>query len=129
MISEIVDTHIHVWDLNKAKYTWLEGDTTILNRTYHLEELDTERITAGITQGVLVQSANNLEDTGWMMQVASENNWIKGVVGWLPLTNPAETKKILVEKYRSNRYFKGVRHLIHNEQNTGWLLQEEVIQS
>ena len=50
-------------------YGWLEGDTTIINRTYDLNELSKERVTAGITGGVLVQSANNFEDTDWMFEV------------------------------------------------------------
>ena len=35
----IVDTHIHVWNFKQAQYLWLEGDTSILNRTYHIEEI------------------------------------------------------------------------------------------
>jgi L-fuconolactonase len=39
----LVDTHIHVWDFEKAKYPWLEGNTSILNRTWKIEELESER--------------------------------------------------------------------------------------
>jgi L-fuconolactonase len=57
----IVDTHIHVWDLSRAGYPWLEGDQTILNRSYQLTELEEERKKAGVTTGVLVQAGGNLE--------------------------------------------------------------------
>ena len=59
MMERMIDTHIHVWDLGQAKYSWLEGDTSILNRNYALEELETERSKAGVTEGVLVQAASN----------------------------------------------------------------------
>ena len=94
-----------------------------------MEEIEQERISAGITGGVLVQSANNFEDTDWMLEVAANKDWIKGVVGWLPLMNAAAVKKAWDEKYRLNKYFKGVRHLIHDEADPGWLLQTEVIES
>jgi L-fuconolactonase len=125
----IIDTHVHIWDFGQAEYDWLKGDTSILNRTYAIEEIETERIGAGITEGVLVQAANNAEDTDWMLKVAAKTNWITGVVGWLPLLHPEKTAKALTEKYLTNSYFKGVRHLIHNEPDPGWLLQDEILQS
>ena len=39
----LIDTHIHIWNFSKAKYAWLEKDTSILNRNYDIEELQRER--------------------------------------------------------------------------------------
>ena len=129
MAQQIIDTHIHCWNFSKAEYEWLKNDTSILNRTYNIKEIEEERISVGIKGGVLVQSANNFEDTDWMLEVAEKSEWIKAVVGWLPLMNAEVTKNVLKEKYSSNRYFKGVRHLIHDEPDPKWLLQKEVLES
>jgi L-fuconolactonase len=129
MQQRIVDTHVHIWNFEKAEYAWLKGDTSLLNRSYSIEELEEERKKAGVTDGVLVQAANNFEDTDWMIEVAEKNDWIKGVVGWLPLMDPIETAKALGEKYYQQKYFKGVRHLIHDEPDPRWLLQDEVMES
>lgn len=129
MTRLIADTHIHIWDLQKAQYAWLENDTSILSRTYAIDELETERVAAGVTHGILVQAANNVEDTDWMLQVAASTPWIAGVVGWLPLNNPDATAELLENKYVKNQYFKGVRHLIHNETDPKWLLQPTVLES
>ena len=129
MQQRIVDTHVHVWNFERAQYAWLNGDTSILNRTYNIEELKEERLAAGVTDGVLVQAANNFEDTDWMLEVAEKKEWIKGVVGWLPLMDPLGTSKALNEKYGDQKYFKGIRHLIHDEADARWLLQKEVIES
>ncbi|MEO6230525.1 MAG: amidohydrolase family protein [Ferruginibacter sp.] len=125
----IADTHIHVWDFKKAYYLWLDGNDSILNRNYHISEIETERKALKITNGVLVQAANNFEDTDMMLQVAEETDWINGVVGWLPLTDTAATQQALGEKYLRNKYFKGVRHLIHDEADPEWLLQPQVVES
>ncbi|MBK8089805.1 MAG: amidohydrolase family protein [Chitinophagaceae bacterium] len=125
----IADTHIHIWDFNRADYAWLKNNTTILNRTYSIEELETERREMGISSGILVQAANNFEDTDWMLHVAENTDWIAGIVGWLPLTDPDATLKALQRKYGKEKYFKGVRHLIHDEADPKWLLQPEVIDS
>ncbi|MEY2917672.1 MAG: hypothetical protein RIS73_1386 [Bacteroidota bacterium] len=129
MNSKIIDTHIHVWNFDKAEYDWLKNDTSILKRTYHIEEIETERNALGITGGVLVQATNNTEDTDWMLEVADKTEWVKAVVGWLPLLNPVETERLLEEIYLKNDYYKGVRHLIHDEPNADWLLQDTVIES
>ncbi len=125
----VIDTHIHIWDLKKATYTWLEGDTSLLNRTYCLDELAEERLTTGITGGVLVQAANNKEDTALMLDAADNSDWITGVVGWLPLQDPDATEKALTKNYLNNGYFKGCRHLIHNEADPYWLSRPNVIES
>ena len=129
MPPQIIDTHVHIWNLEKAKYAWLQGDTTILNRTYDIDELGQSRVDAHVSEGIFVQSANNFEDTDWMLQVARQTGWIKSVVAWLPLLNPALTYETITNKYKSNSYIKGIRHLIHNETDASWLLQEPVLES
>jgi L-fuconolactonase len=129
MIENVIDTHVHVWDFDHADYPWLKGDTTLLNRTHALEELEDDRIKAGVTGGVLVQAANNREDTDWMLRVAAGSEWITGVVGWLPLQDPVATGMILEQEYTAGSYLKGVRHLIHNEKDPAWLLQASVLES
>lgn len=129
MPKSIVDTHVHVWDLGTVSYAWLKDDNSILNRTYRIEEIKEERIKAGITNGILVQAANNFEDTGLMLGVAQNTGWITGIIGWLPLMNPDATQKKIEETYLKSKYLKGCRHLIHNEPDPAWLLQDEVIES
>ena len=92
MAEPIIDTHLHVWNFEKASYPWLEGDTSILNRSYAFEEIKAEQEKVGITGVVLVQSANNFEDTDWMLEVAAQEEKVVGVVGWLPLLNPEQTE-------------------------------------
>ncbi|MBS1562927.1 MAG: amidohydrolase family protein [Bacteroidetes bacterium] len=126
---QIIDTHIHIWDFDKAEYSWLDNDDSILKRTYAIEELEPEREKAGITGGVLVQAANNAEDSSWMLHIAATHDWIKGVVGWLPLQDPEATEEMIARGYAQNAYFKGVRHLLHDEPDARWLLQQPVIES
>ena len=125
----IIDTHVHVWDLEKAAYPWLEGDQSILNRTWRIEEIADERKKVGITTGVLVQASGNLEDTELLLDTAYKTDWISGVVAWMPLMHPQMTRRLLEERFLQEKYFKGVRHQIHDEKNTEWLLQPNVIES
>jgi len=125
----IIDTHVHIWDIEKAEYPWLQDDTSILNRTWRIEEIENDRKEAGITAGVLVQASGNMEDTELMLETAYKTNWICGIVGWLPLMDTKATQQLLEERFLKERYFKGVRHQIHDEKDPQWLLQPAVLES
>lgn len=129
MIKKIVDTHVHVWDLNRAEYPWLQGDRSILNKTWHIEQVEEERKQAGITAGVLVQASGSMDDTLVMLETAYKTEWIKGVVCWLPLMDTNEIRELVEETFLEEDYFKGVRHQIHDEKDPRWLLQSPVIES
>lgn len=126
---KIIDTHVHIWDIEKVEYPWLKGDTSILNRTWRIEEIEEERKKAGVTAGVLVQASGNLEDNELMLAIARKTEWIAGVVAWLPLMDPKATQRLLEERYFKEKYFKGVRHQVHDEKDTKWLLQPGVLES
>lgn len=124
-----IDTHIHIWNFDRAKYSWLDGNTTVLNRSYLIDELESQVEVSGVTEGVLVQAANTVQETQYMLEVAEQTPWLKGVVGWLPLQQPDEVATILSYGYAKHSLFKGVRHLIHDEADAKWLLQPTVLQS
>ena len=129
MNSEIFDTHLHMWDLEKVAYRWLKEDTSILNRTYLPDELSSQLLGAKVSKAILVQADNHLEDSFRMFEAAAEYSFIEGVVAWLPLENPSLSDTILKTNYLTNPYFKGVRHLVHMEADPAWILRPAVMES
>jgi len=125
----MIDTHVHIWDPARVHYAWLEEEGPILNRAYNIQQWVEATEGNGITGALLVQAANNLEDTGLMLEAAESCSLVKGVVGWLPLIEPEKVAMLLEGDFGSNKYIKGIRHLIHNEPDPRWLLQTEVIES
>src|SRR5690242_12842640 len=120
MSKGIIDTHVHIWFLTKAYYPWLEGERSILNRSWQLEELEEERKEANVVSGILVQAASNFEDTTLMLETARNASWISGVVAWLPLMDPKASQRLLEESFLKDEYFKGIRHQVHDEKDTNW---------
>lgn len=125
----IVDTHLHIWQRARSGYVWLNRAPAMLQNNYSLDQLETERMHAGIHMGVLVQADNTIEDTYLMLEAANRLDWIKGVVGWLPLMDPDKTAQLLDSFVAKKKWFKAVRHLIHNEPDENWLLQPQVLES
>jgi L-fuconolactonase len=99
----------------------------VIYRTFEPRELEPQLRAAGIDKTVLVQSANNTEDTISMLTQAEDYEWIGAVVGWVPLLDASRTRALL-ERYSSHPKFRGMRHLIHNEPDPDWIIQDQVIE-
>ena len=123
----IVDSHQHFWDLDKVEYPWLVPDYGPIFRTFTPAELEPQLAAAGIDRTVLVQSANSYADTDSMLAHAAEHGWIGAVVGWVPLEDAAAAATALDETYLPNPWFKGVRHLNHEETDPDWLVRPAVL--
>jgi L-fuconolactonase len=128
MTGIIVDAHQHVWDPARARYDWLGPELAPIDRAMTFAELKPSLARAGVGASVLVQSADNDEDTALMLDVAAANPEIVAVVAFAPLDRPTETAAHL-ERFRGNSLIVGVRNLIHNIPDPEWLLRPEVDES
>ncbi len=122
----IVDSHQHFWNPDEVYYDWLVPAYGPIYRTFEPAELAPQLAAAGVDRTVLVQSACNFEDTEAMLAQAAEHEWIGAVVGWVPLYAHKLAEKAL-DRFMAEPWFKGVRHLIHEEADPDWLVRPEVI--
>ena len=122
-----VDAHQHFWNLELVEYPWLTSDFAPIQRTFEPPELEPQLRAAGIDYTVLVQAANSYADTDFMLQQADRYPWIGAVVGWVPLLGPAEAERALA-RYMEHPVFRGVRHLIHDEPDPDWIVQERALE-
>jgi L-fuconolactonase len=125
---DLIDAHQHFWNLKKVAYPWLRPEHGVLYRTFTPEELEPQLQAVGIAGTVLVQAANGFEDTRAMLELGDRFSWIKAVVGWIPLTEPAIASRAL-EVFGNHPKLKGVRHLIHDEPDADYLLRPEVLET
>lgn len=108
----VVDTHVHVWDPARVHYDWL-AELPTLDRRFDLSDIDAELDAAGVDAVVLVQAADHLDDTELMLEVAASNPRVAGVVGWVPLRDPATAARAL-DRW-DDAPIVGVRHLVHRD--------------
>lgn len=127
-MTRTIDAHHHLWNLQRVDYPWLVPEYGPLYRTYEPQELEPQLQAAGIDATVLVQAADSYADTESMLAHAEDFAWIAGVVGWVPLHRPDEAAAAL-DRFRRHPRFVGVRHLIHEETDPDWVLQDTVIDS
>jgi len=80
---------------------------------------------AGIDYTVIIQAVSSPDEARWLLDLADQNDFIAGVVGWVDLTDP-EVGYTLDELQRS-KYFKGVRHIWEGEDDPGWIVNSGAI--
>jgi len=123
-----IDAHQHFWNLSEVEYPWLTPSEGAIYATFEPADLEPQVKQAEIDRTVLVQAANSYEDTASMLRNADAHPWIGAVIGWVDLLNPDATRKRL-DMYTKHPKFRGVRHLIHNEPDPDWVMQDVVIES
>jgi L-fuconolactonase len=121
-----IDTHQHFWNLSKVDYAWLAPAYGPIYNNFAPQDLEPQLRKAGIDKTVLVQSANNTEDTVSMLTQAECYDWIGGVVGWVPLYDHAVANRLL-DRYAKHPKWRGVRHLNHEEADPDWLVRKDVL--
>jgi L-fuconolactonase len=89
--------HQHFRDLDLVEYPWLGPHISAINRTYEPADPEPHLAATGVEATVVVQAANSLADTAYMLEQADRYPRIAGVVGWVPLLEPAEATRALEE--------------------------------
>jgi L-fuconolactonase len=125
MAVHIIDAHQHVWDPARARYDWLGPELAPIDTTMTFDELKPSLARAGVDATVLVQSADNDEDTALMLDVAAAKPQVVAIVAFAPLEQP-EAVAARAEAFRANSLIVGVRNLIHNLPDPIWLLRPDV---
>jgi L-fuconolactonase len=98
-----------------------------IHRSFGPDDLEPLLAAAGVDGTVLVQAANDLTETALLLGVASQLDWVLGVVGWIPLGDAADTAAALDQF--SDPALVGVRHLIHREPDPRWLSSPATIEA
>ena len=83
-----IDAHQHYWDVTRLEYPWMPPGDSILRRNYLPPDLAPVLERHGFDGTVLVQANVVIEETWWLLDLASRSETILGVVGWLDLTDP-----------------------------------------
>jgi L-fuconolactonase len=121
----IIDAHQHFWNPARAAYDWLTDDLAPINRAIEFDELAPLLAATGVERTVLVQSADNWDETVYMLEVARDHPEIAAVVAWVPLDEPRSAADLL-ETLRTEPVFAGIRNLIHTRPDPDWLLRPDV---
>lgn len=124
-----IDAHHHFWNPEERDYYWMGGDVLApIRRPIGPADMAPLLDKAGIGGTVLVQTIPSVDETRDFLRVADEVDFVKAVVGWVDLTDPAVADTIAsLQAGQGGRYLKGIRHQAHDEDDKGWMARADVI--
>jgi L-fuconolactonase len=120
-----IDAHQHFWVYNQREYAWIDDSMALLRRDFLPKDLKLELERNGFQGSVVVQARQTLEDTRWLLELATDASFILGVVGWVDLQSSDVRSQLKV--FAANPKLVGIRHIAQSEPNDRFLLQPEFL--
>jgi len=120
-----IDTHQHFWQYNDSDYGWMGAGMERLKCDRLPGDLAPLLEKVGIDGTVTVQARQCLEETEWLLRLADENKFIKGVVGWVDLRSPQ--LELQLERFCYHPRLRGVRHVVHDEPDDKFMMRDDFI--
>lgn len=115
-----IDAHQHFWSVERGDYGWLTPELTALYRNFLPDDLSPLLQRAGIDGTVLVQAAPTVAETEYMLSLADQAAFIKGVVGWVDFE--AAEAPAQIATLAAHPAFVGLRPMIQDIEDPDWML-------
>lgn len=109
----VIDSHHHFWRYTDEDYGWIPPAWSAIRRDFLPADLAVEITQAGVDGVISVQARQSLEETRWLLELASQNAFIRGVVGWVPLIDPAIDS--ILESLCAEPKLCALRHVLQGE--------------
>lgn len=120
-----IDSHQHFWRLDRRDYPWLtEEQYPALYRDFLPEDIAPLLKQCGISKTILVQGAESMAETRFLLDIARATPFIGGVVGWVDLaaTDAPEQIAALAEDNK----LVSLRPMLQGLQEDDWILRAEL---
>lgn len=117
-----IDSHQHFWKFDLVRDSWITVDMNVIQRDFLPGDLAPVLEKNKINGCVSVQADQSENETQFLLELASTNDFIKGVVGWVDLRSPQLNQRL--QYYSEFKKLKGFRHIAQSEPS-GFLCDEE----
>ena len=126
----IVDTHLHLWDLEKFDLPWTKG-APALNRSFvmsdYLAATKGLNLAKAVYMEVDVTPAQQVREAEYVIDICQRGD--TPMVAAVISGRPADPKfKDYVARFAGNKFIKGIRQVLHGEETPpGYCLQPQFV--
>jgi L-fuconolactonase len=118
-----LDSHQHFWHYSPTEHTWMTDQMAILKHAFLPQDLQPLLTIIHFDGCVAVQARQSLEETRWLLALADQHDFIKGVVCWVDLRS--EDLRNQLERFAPHPRLVGVRHVVHDEPDDNFMLRPD----
>lgn len=116
-----LDAHQHFWKYDAVEYNWINDDMSVIRKNFFPADLLPLLVQNNIDGCIAVQARQSEEETNFLTTLSNENNFIKGVVGWVDLQ--ADNVEERLAHFSNFKIIKGFRHVLQGEEDRALMLR------
>jgi L-fucono-1,5-lactonase len=120
-----IDSHQHFWNYNRERDAWITAEMAALQRDFTPPDLTQELAANQIDGTIAVQADQSERETEFLLDLASQHDYIKGVVGWVDLR--ASNLRERLPHFSKSPKLRGFRHVAQSEPDDGFLAREDFV--
>lgn len=116
-----IDAHQHFWKFDPVRDSWITGEMAVIQKDFFPADLQPLLIKNNFDGSVVVQSDQSEKENEFQLKNAEENDFIRGVVGWIDLQAANVEERLAY--YNSFKKMKGFRHVLQGEADRALMLK------
>jgi len=120
-----IDAHQHFWNYDADKHAWIDDEMQVIKRNFLPEDLAPILKVNNFSGCIAVQADQSEEETEFLLGLASNHDFIKGVVGWVDLR--CTNLKDRLDYYSQFKKLKGWRHVVQSEPDDDFMLRDDFL--
>jgi L-fuconolactonase len=120
-----IDSHQHFWKYNPVRDQWITDEMAALKRDFLPEDLLPELRANQMDGSVAVQADQSEAETQFLLELAKQNSFISGVVGWIDLRADNVAERLAA--FSQNKKLRGFRHIVQAEFDDRFMLQPQFL--
>ena len=117
----IIDSHQHFWTFDPIRDSWITDEMSVIQQSFYPEDLQPTLQQNGIDACIAVQADQSLSETRFLLDLATKNDFVKAVVGWIDLQAHAIDEQL--SEWKSEKKLAGFRHVLQAEPDTEYMLR------
>jgi L-fuconolactonase len=118
-----IDAHQHFWNYDPVRDGWITEEMSVIRKNFLPTDLKKILKENKFDGCIAVQADQSEAETIFLLKLADENDFIKGVVGWIDLCDKNIRNQL--ENYRYFKLLKGFRHILQGEKERAFMLRED----
>ncbi len=118
-----LDAHQHFWNYDPVRDSWITEDMSVIRRDFLPVDLEPLLAEAKADGCIAVQADQSANETRFLLALAAQYPFIKGVVGWVDLRH--EKLEEQLEQLAAFGLLKGFRHILQGEKQRDLVLEPQ----
>lgn len=120
----VLDAHQHFWNYDPVAHSWINEEMSVIRKDFLPNDLEPVLQKNAVDGCIAVQADQTEAETDFLIHLANQHSFIKGVVGWVDLG--AENIRERLQHYKQQPVLKGFRHILQGEE-PAFMLQPDFL--